>query len=147
MKLTAYRIIVSGVSLVTAAVVLVGGIAVAFGQERVTAKVPFSFRAGESAMEAGNYELAPYSPSSHAALTLRNVDTMKTVAVLVQSPIYGTGRGADTQPRLIFRCASAECTISQVWTGTDGWQLSAPTRTAAEKERIAVVYFHNKADD
>ena len=47
MKLTAYRIIVSGVSLVTAAVVLVGGIAVAFGQERVTGKVPFSFRAGD----------------------------------------------------------------------------------------------------
>ena len=147
MKLTAYRIIVSGVSLITAAVVLVGGIAVAFGQERVIAKVPFSFRAGESAMEAGNYELAPYSPSSHAALTLRNIDTRKTVAVLVQSPIYGAGRGADTHPRLIFRCASAGCTISQVWTGIDGWQLSAPTWTAAEKERIAVVYFRNKADD
>ena len=147
MKLTRYRMILSGVSLATAALLVVGGITVAFGQERTTAKVPFSFRAGESAMEAGNYELAPYSASSHAVITLRNVDTRKTVALMVQSPIYAVGRGADTNHRLIFRCVSGGCAISQVWTGIDGWELSLPKLTPGEKERIAVIRFTRNNSD
>ena len=141
MKLTAYRLILSGTSLVIATIVLVGGISLAFGQDRLTANVPFSFRAGGSTLAAGNYDLAPASVTSDRVIRLYNSDTHNGIVVSIQNPIYGYGRSADPRPRMVFRRSSGGCVMSEVWTGLDGWQFALPKLSPAEKERVAVVYF------
>ena len=141
MKLTAYRLVLAGTSLVTAALVLIGGISLAFGQDRLTANVPFSFRAGASTLPAGNYDLAPASVTSDRVIRLYNTDTHSGIVVSIQNPIYGYGRSADTRPRMVFRCRTGGCVMSEVWTGLDGWQFALPRLSAAEKERVAVMYY------
>jgi len=46
----------------------------------------------------------------------------------------------DEQPRLVFRCNSSECGLSEIWMGgTEGYKVPKPKLTPPEGERIAIV--------
>jgi hypothetical protein len=144
MKSIANRFLLSAASVLTASVLLTTGVSAVYAQDQLTAHVPFSFNAGKTPLEAGDYTIAPNSHATKGVVLLRNTDTGKSVLMLVQNAIY---ESKDNRPRMIFRCASNECTISQVFNGSDGWQFAAPKLSPAEKERLAVVYFNSSASN
>lgn len=142
MKSIAYRLMLSAASVVTASVLLATSVSAMYGQGRLTAHVPFSFKVGKTTLEAGDYAIAQSSPSSNRVVQLYSADAEKNVLMLVQNPIY---ESKDNRPRIVFSCAADECAISQIFNGRDGWQLAAPKLSPAEKERLSVVYFNGSS--
>lgn len=111
------------------------GVAV-YGQERVTANVPFSFRTATVTAPAGHYEI---SPNFVNGLTLpHNSDTQQYVSILRNGAVSGAQNG---QPRLVFRCNPTGRALAQIFAGAHGWDMPLPKPSSAEKERLTVVYF------
>jgi hypothetical protein len=108
-----------------AAAALAAGASSASAQSLLKAEIPFTFHAGRSIMDPGSYEVRlPEGVSSY--VTLRNIDTGKSVLAPYQSPQETSGRAG--LPRLTFACGGARCILHQVWPGglNRGYNLSAP---------------------
>ena len=121
---------------VAATIVLASFVSTIQGQARLTAFVPFPFTTGTAPGAAGHYEIDPNYVSG--VTMLHNIDNRSYVAILRQGSLHDPVNG---RARLVFRCVESGCALSQIFTGADGWQLSTPKPSPAEKERLAVVYF------
>ena len=111
----------------------------ASAQSLMKAEIPFTFHAGQSLMDPGSYWVKmPEGSSSY--MTLRNIDTGKTVLAVYSSPQETGGR--ESLPRLTFACAGSRCILQQVWPGGlgRGYNLQAPKLARGE----AVVARHVK---
>jgi hypothetical protein len=113
----------------------------AYAQDRrLTAKIPFAFRAVGSDLPAGIYKLAAVSSGS-GTMELSNAETGKTVFIPSKgSPVTET---KDVRPRLIFKCVGQEgCSLATIWSGTgSGLEFTTPPPTATQRERLETVYF------
>ncbi len=114
--------------------------AAAFAQSYLGANVPFSFRMNGRVMPAGNYQIGP--TGSTGAVDLRS---SKQAAFAIGTPAITD----DARARLVFRCGETSgCSLTEIWTDAGrGWTLPGPKLTAAEKERLAVVYLGRKGAD
>lgn len=111
--------------------------AVAHGQSAYTATIPFAFQAGRTPLAAGAYELRPESRGGSPVVSLRNVESGKTVLVSVAFP-----KQADKwmNPQLEFRCRGGQCVMASIWRGgSDGWVFAAPRTNGAGPEYISSV--------
>ena len=119
----------------TAAVLTLG--AAAYAQTPLIANVPFSFHVNGAVLPAGNYQIAPATNGTMAALKVADQDTRRSAYVLADSAYEAT----TGNPRLIFRCGDVSgCALIQVWGDSGyGWAFHAPKLSPAEKERLAVV--------
>jgi hypothetical protein len=125
-------------TLMLTAAVLTLGAAAAYGQNTMTANVPFAFQTIGGLQAAGHYEVAPVSGFART-LSLRNLETSKAI-------LLGIGTGADRteggRPRLVFNCGSeSACVLTSVWLD-DGriYAYPRPHRKPSELERVAVIY-------
>lgn len=108
----------------------------AYGEQWMTAHIPFPFRAGATASApAGDYRIAPNYGNG---LTLLHQAGSQTYFPILKQGSVPDWR--DSRPRLVFRCGSAGCALAQIFTGSEGWQMPTPKLSSAEKERLAVVY-------
>jgi hypothetical protein len=116
--------------------------AVAFGQARIVANVPFSFTTAAGTQPAGEYAIAPVSMTA-GILQLENVKTRHSSILGIGA---SNGNPNDKAPRLVFRCGSESgCTLSEVKLGDGrGWSYKARHLEPSESERIAVVYFESR---
>ena len=107
--------------------------------KRLTAKIPFAFRAVGSDLPSGTYKLAAISPGS-GTMELSNVDTGKTV--FIPSKGGGVTETKNVRPRLIFKCVDQEgCSLATAWSGTGtGMEFVTPPPTATQRERLETVY-------
>jgi hypothetical protein len=110
---------------------------VAYGQSRLIADIPFSFRMHGTEMPAGRYWV---EPNTLARTVVRLTDGNN------QQLAMGIGATGHEQsaPRLIFSCReSSGCSLAEVWTGNGtGVVFPQPKLTSAEKERLAAVILH-----
>jgi hypothetical protein len=126
-------------TLMLTAAVLTLGAAAAYGQNRVTADVPFSYRIVGAELPAGEYAVMQQGPFT----MLRNVANGQAKMAMTTSRV---SEAKDRGARLVFRCGDESgCSLAQVWTGDgNGWQLYTPRLTAGEKERLAVVFITHR---
>ena len=107
-------------------------------RDRVVADVNFNFRSVGTDLPAGQYSVtALRSNSSTLILKLTNEKSRHSVLLVSQYEIHGD---RDEQPRLVFRCNSSACGLSEIWMGgAEGYKVPKPKLTPSEGERIAVV--------
>jgi hypothetical protein len=132
-KLNSLLITAAGLALTAAA---------AYGQTRVVANVPFSFRTAAGVQPAGEYQIATVSNDGAVAI-LQNTETGHSTLTGMGSP---NGNPNDKTPRLVFRCGTESgCTLSEVKMGDGrGWTYKTPHLKPSETERAAVIYFESK---
>jgi hypothetical protein len=119
----------------------------AYGQDVLTAKVPFAFRAVGSDLPAGRYRVDRPTGTSGTTGTmeLRNMDTGKAVFIISKAPVT---ESKNERPRLIFRCVGDEgCSLATLWSGTGaGLEFPTPALTAAQRERRETIYLDRYKD-
>jgi hypothetical protein len=111
----------------------------AYGQDyAMSAKIPFAFRAVGSDLPAGKYKVER-TPGNTTTLTLRNVDTGKTVFIPSKDPLTETKA---SRPRLIFQCGGeAGCSLATLWAGSGaGLEFNTPPLTSSQRERRETIY-------
>jgi len=116
--------------------------AAAYGQsDKLTANIPFAFRAVGSNLPAGHYTIAKMGGTGRESGTmeLRNLDTGKAVFIPSKVPVT---ESKDARPRLVFHCAGEEgCALATLWSGTGGGlEFPTPALTAAQRERLETIY-------
>ena len=110
-------------TLILTAAALTLGAGAAYAQDRMNAKIPFSFRITGTELPAGNYTVAPLASGS--AMLFRNVETGKGAAVLVRNP----ASSANGAPRLVFTCGGGGCSLASLWFSADrGWEFRSEHR-------------------
>jgi hypothetical protein len=119
-----------------AAVLASGAIGIAQAPTGLVADINFKFRFMSKDLPGGRYVVTRVSAAP--AFKLRNVSTGQSV---LMAGIVAQGSRKDLSPRLVFRCTSEICGLSEVWTGDGypGYSVPKAKLTPAEKERIAVV--------
>jgi hypothetical protein len=130
-------------TLILAAAALAFG-AAAYGQDKITANIPFTFRASDGAHPAGTY--AVISRSGDPVLQLRNEANGHSVNLKIGTP-EGGGSG-DARPRLVFHCQDdGGCVLAQVWTANGGgFSYPAPPVIAPKTESAVVVYYNGEVN-
>ena len=127
--------------LITAAGLTLSAVA-AYGQSRVVASVPFSFRTAAGVQPAGQYSVEAISTTA-AVMKLQNVETGHSSIIGMGAP-HSTPN--DKNARLVFVCGSESgCVLSEVKLDDGrGWSYKAPHLKPSETERVAVVYFESR---
>jgi|SRR5579871_2562821 len=148
MKSTSIRLLVSAASTLMATAILTSASPSAYGQERMAATVPFSFHVASTTVEAGRYDIDSDATDPKVML-LTNLEDKSFVRMLTRGDVHNS-KGihvrltfrdvSDTRPRLVFRCGSTGCTLSQIFTGEEGWELPANKLTGLESEHLEMVY-------
>jgi len=128
-------------------IAVIGGLlsaAAAYGQTKITAEIPFSFRTAAGVQPAGQYAVIPANLDDDV-LAIQSIETGR-------STLLGMGArdsANDTRPRLVFHCGSeGGCALTGVWM-SDGrrWAFKTPKIKPSEQEHVAVVYFNNKQSE
>ncbi|HEY6341363.1 MAG TPA: hypothetical protein VIY49_07715 [Bryobacteraceae bacterium] len=113
--------------------------AAAYGQDRLTANVPFSFRTIGGVHPAGQYAVV----HDRDVTKLENLTTRKSTWVGIG---VLDGEGQRNAPRLVFTCGNESgCALTSVRID-DGreWRFQAPKLKASEEARVAVIYLGSK---
>ncbi|HWD00338.1 MAG TPA: hypothetical protein VG456_26455 [Candidatus Sulfopaludibacter sp.] len=105
--------------------IVVAALAVAAGTvsaQTMNVRIPMSFRAGDTGMAAGDYQVHLASGISGVPVVyLRNAETLKSV--ILMPPVRSDAPKAwlqDGTPRLSFTCADSSCTLTKMWNGDGG---------------------------
>lgn len=108
--------------------------AAAYGQDKITANIPFAFRTADGLHSAGVYQVV--TRENMIVLQLRSPNG-HAVNLPISTP--RTSGPGEARPRFVFNCKDdGGCALAQVWMG-DGRGFSyAP---AAKAETAVVVYF------
>ena len=114
----------------------------AYGQSRMVAEIPFSFRVNGTELPAGSYSVERPMNTARDVVQFSNGRDIKVV--------FGFSAHAYAQgpARLIFTCReTGECSLVQVW-DTYGAGIEFKSKmTSAEKERLAVIVLRRSAAD
>jgi hypothetical protein len=82
--------------------------------QQVRASVPFAFRAGDTMMPAGEYQVERGLSASKKVQRIQRTDS-STSAFVATNPVDTPDK--NVEPKLIFHCYSDECFLSEIWTG------------------------------
>ena len=91
--------------------------AYAQSEQPIQAKVPFAFRAQNTTLAAGSYQVT-YSTSAHR-LMIRGLDQNSEGAFATAAPMTGSGPSGESG-KLVFQCYEKSCYLAQVWQGRMG---------------------------
>jgi hypothetical protein len=119
-----------------AALVVAAGVAQA---QSIKAEVPFSFRASDTVMPAGEYWVnTTGSLSGTKIFKLTNVDTHRSILAL---PYVTTDRKPGSpEASLTFECGAAHCALVQLAPGNgQAYRFLSPKLGRDEDTRVAVI--------
>jgi hypothetical protein len=91
--------------------------AYAQSEQPIQAKIPFAFRAQNTTLAAGTYQLT-YGTSAHR-LMIRGVDQKSDGAFAIAVPASDSGARGESG-KLVFDCYEKTCYLARVWQGTVG---------------------------
>ena len=106
----------------------------AYGQDILTANIPFAFRASTGSVSAGHYTIRVENHGSGYITQVRDRNTGRGVISFANRLDNG---GAALAPHLVFRCAETGCQLSEIWTLTGCF--SVPVKHLREREYLASV--------
>jgi hypothetical protein len=123
--------------LLTAALTL--SAAAAYGQDQVTANIPFPFQTVAGVQAAGQYGIS----QAGYAVKLTNLATGKSSFLGIGAP---EGNDGSKPPQLVFTCGSERgCALTSVRLA-DGrsWSYKAPRLKPSEVARVAVISLESR---
>jgi hypothetical protein len=104
----------------------------AFGQQRLTADIPFEFRLADKVMPAGHYDV---TLSGHNIQGLLSLSCLKCSAhAFAQTHYVGGGNTEAAEGTLVFSKYGDSYFLSQVWPFEHGRQGSALSKSRTERE-------------
>ena len=107
-----------------------------YAQDKVVADINFNFRSTTVDHPAGHYAIKAMR-SGTLVFKLTNEETRRSVLLVGQVPLSGKER---EEPRLVFRCNSVTCGLTEIWMGEYGaYKVAKPKLTPSEGERIAII--------
>ena len=114
--------VLSYIGVSAAALILFGSQSVQ-AQDAAKADIPFSFHTKVATYERGTYTVRAQNSNS-APLLLVNDDTRH--ATFVGAPILldPTPKTNARGPAMVFKCAQGSCTLTEVWTASQGYLIS-----------------------
>jgi|ERR1051326_531050 hypothetical protein len=115
--------------LATAAVMVASTLASA---QSLNAEIPFSFRAANTLMSPGTYEVISFNGGSY--FELRNQDARQSILLATgvrQDPPKAWSQSGS--PALQFTCSDEGCALNLLWTGIAGNPAHAYARPKAEQ--------------
>jgi hypothetical protein len=119
-------------------VLLTGNLA--WGQHRMTARVPFDFSAPGGRLPAGQYLVVAGLDASQSIVKLYHTGTQKSFLLLHNRPAYARPNTEDALPRLVFHCEENGCSLAEIWPGTQrGWVFNPPQSASHQDRKIATV--------
>jgi len=125
MKTIATRILV-----ISASVIALG--TTAFGQNRMTAEVPFAFKTVSGTLPAGTYQFDHVKSNGLAsAVIIRSVATQK--AVFAGNPLFNVYSKAADTPVAVFVCGSGGCALKALRTRDGSSEYQVPRSKDHEK--------------
>jgi len=140
MKSIAARLSEIAAGVLAATVLLTSAVTPASAQEfKIKGNIPFAFSASHSALNAGNWQIAPLqNHTSPSALKLYNAAENKAVIVGVTDRIV---RPKNPNARVEFSCHADVCQMVRVFDGVNGWEVITPRLRAVEREQLLAVNF------
>lgn len=86
--------------------------------QTLTAEIPFAFRAGQTLMAPGSYDVKTDRSGAVTVFYFHNADSHKSILL----PTYyrtdpPKAWAADGHPRLSFECVETRCALRQIWMG------------------------------
>jgi len=124
--------------IVVAASVLAAG-TMAFGQNRMTAEIPFAFNTVAGTQPAGTYEFrSVHTNGTQHLISVQNTATHRnTVAGL---PMFDSWHKASgTNPTLEFLCQAGACSLRAIVTGDGSLVYSTPGKRSTKRYPVAVI--------
>jgi hypothetical protein len=127
--------------LAAAAMTMTAGVASA---QKMSADIPFAFRAGKTLMMPGTYEVSYVGTAANFPLVrLYNRDNKKSAILGTVSSHY-PGRIWEAkhphQPTMAFSCTDKHCALTDVWAGTDRPVYEFPqVKTRGEDYHVTMV--------
>ena len=107
-----------------------------YAQDKVVADINFNFRSTTVDHPAGHYTITA-KRSGTLVFQLTNEESRRSVLLMGQVPLSGKEH---EEPRLVFRCNSVTCGLTEIWMGEYGaYKVAKPKMTPSEGERIAIV--------
>ena len=116
---------------VLAAALLAPGMASAQDHSQVV-NIPFDFKLTGADMSAGTYRISGRPGDS--IITVNRLGTNQSKFVPTGVP-YDPSKHS-TEPRVIFHCSGADCSLAEVWSGDGAWSVPIP---AGRPKRYAVL--------
>jgi hypothetical protein len=107
----------------------------AYGQNILTANVPFAFRGPAGTTSAGHYKILIVNHGSGYLAEIRDRVTGRGVISIASR--VDTKTGTPIAPRLVFRCTEADCQLSEIWTRDHGF--SVPVKRVHDPEYVASI--------
>jgi len=116
--------------------------------QNLTAEIPFAFRANNTLMQPGSYEVVRINSSASTMYVLRNRDTAGAVLLAAYSQHEPSKEWVKSAvAKLAFECADNRCALQELWTGgAAAYRFFAPKMARGELREIAFSRYSNKAD-
>jgi len=107
--------------------------AVGASAESLKAEIPFTFRAANTVLPAGSYQVNVDNGST-VVIRVLNTDTKEGV---ITAPRYrrDVPGGAVGGAKLFFACTESNCVLTTLWNGSDGSAMVVGSPAKARKER------------
>lgn len=105
--------------------------------QSLNAEIPFAFRAGNTQMAPGAYQVRTVQSAGGApVLSIRGANG--TVMVLAMTTI---DRNAAAPAKLVFECAGSQCVLAEAWKGGaySGYRFNHAKLSKDEPHRMATV--------
>ena len=126
-------------AIAAAAIVAAAGSASA---QNLKADIPFTFRAANTTMLPGSYDVKIERSGGSGYLVLFNADNHKSV-ILAQYVIGDPSKTwkAEGTPKLGFECAGERCVLREAWPGYDApsYRFRGPKLESGEPTRVAEI--------
>ena len=124
------------------AVVALAAAAGSASAQTYKAEIPMAFHAGSKLMAPGSYELILTTTTGYNVVRVRSSDGKESVFLLstAGSDAPKAWR-ADSTPKIGFECSGRNCSLTQLYDGSDiaTYRFSTHKLPAAEAERAAIV--------
>jgi len=111
----------------------------AYGQNRMTAEIPFAFNTVAGTQPAGTYEFRslPTNGTDHLISVQNTATNRTTVAGLPMFDSWHKASGPN--PTLEFVCQASACSLRAIVTGDGSLIYSTPGKRSAKRYPVAVI--------
>jgi len=117
----------------------------AFGQNILTANIPFAFHANGATMPAGSYRIDTLiDHGGMGVIRLRDAEAKKTASA-IGTPMDFKAK-PDSAPHLVFHCKDNDCNLRQVWMPYAAYGYPSHAKDSAGDRVASIPLTTTKAD-
>jgi hypothetical protein len=120
--------------------------AVAFGQTRMTAEIPFAFHTARTTLPAGTYEITDLQTGgNHHVVILWNTGSQK--GTFAGNSMYNAYRTAPGRSVVEFACVEDVCSLKAIRTVSASLEYATPHKTWEEESAVISIPLETRKAD